>query len=48
MISLGIDWADDKHDICVRNLDDRQILATMIITNDAAGVSEMDEMVHTL
>jgi transposase len=48
MISIGIDWANNKHDICIRDIGDRQILATMIITNDATGVSELDEMIATL
>jgi transposase len=48
MISIGIDWADDKHDVCVRDNEDRRILAVLTISNDAAGVAELDELVAML
>ena len=48
MLSIGIDWADNKHDVCIRDAEDRRILAEFIITHDAAGVKELDEMVQKL
>lgn len=48
MLSIGIDWADDKHDICIRDAQDRRILAEFIITHDAEGVKQLDEMVAAL
>ena len=48
MLSIGIDWADDKHDICLRDAQDRRILAEFIITHDARGVKQLDEMVAAL
>ena len=48
MICIGIDWADDKHDICIRVAGDRRILAEFTITNDEAGVRQLDEKVATL
>jgi transposase len=48
MICIGIDWADDKHDICIRVAGDRRLLAEFTITNDEAGVRQLDEKVATL
>jgi transposase len=48
MISIGIDWADDKHDICIRDLEDRRILAALTITHDAQGVAELEATVAAL
>lgn len=48
MISIGIDWADEKHDICIRDKEDRRILAILTIRHDAGGVAELDEVVAEL
>jgi transposase len=45
MLSIGIDWADEKHDVCIRDLEDRRILAEFTITHDAKGVKQIDQMV---
>jgi transposase len=42
MICTGIDWADDKHDVCIRDAEDRRILAEFIITHDDAGVRQLE------
>jgi transposase len=48
MICIGIDWADDKHDICIRDARDRRILAEFTITHDAEGIEQLDETVAAL
>jgi transposase len=48
MICIGIDWADDKHDICIRDAQDRRILAEFMITHDAEGVEQLDQTVAML
>jgi transposase len=48
MICIGIDWADDKHDICIRDAQDRRILAEFTITHDAEGVEQLDQTVAML
>jgi transposase len=48
MICIGIDWADDKHDICIRDARDRRILAEFAITHDAEGVEHLDHTVTAL
>lgn len=48
MICIGIDWADDKHDVCIRDAHDRRILAECVITHDTAGVERLDQMVADL
>lgn len=45
MISIGIDWADSKHDVCIRDLQDRRRLAEFEISQDAAGVEKLAELV---
>lgn len=45
MICIGIDWADESHDVCIRDLEDRRILAEFEITNDANGIKEFEETV---
>ncbi|MFO7943031.1 MAG: IS110 family transposase [Anaerolineales bacterium] len=45
MICVGIDWADEKHDVCIRDLEDRRILSEFEITNDAEGVAKFEELV---
>jgi len=48
MICIGIDWADDQHGVCIRDAQDRRILAEFTITHDAEGVKQLDEMVTAL
>lgn len=48
MISIGIDWADEKHDICIRDMEDRRIMAILTIEHSATGVAELDGLVATL
>lgn len=48
MLCIGIDWADDKHDICIRDAADRRILAECAIDHDAEGVAQLDETVVAL
>lgn len=47
MICVGIDWADEKHDVCIRDLEDRRILAAFEMTNNAKGVAKYEENVST-
>lgn len=48
MICIGIDWADDKHDVCIRDAEDRRILAEFTISHDAEGVGQLDQVVADL
>jgi transposase len=48
MLCIGIDWADDKHDICILDARDRRRLAELTISHDAAGVAELDQTVAAL
>jgi transposase len=48
MLSIGIDWADQKHDICIRDLQDRRILAELTIPHSAAGLQQLDQLVADL
>ena len=48
MLCIGIDWADDKHDICIRDAADRRVLAEFAIDHDAEGLAQLDETVATL
>ena len=48
MICIGIDWADDKHDICIQDAEERRILAEFTITHDEAGMRQLDEKVAAL
>ena len=48
MLCIGIDWADDKHDICIREARDRRILAEFSIAHDAEGVEQLDQTVTAL
>jgi transposase len=48
MICIGIDWADDKHDICIRDAEDRRILAEFVILHDASGVAQFEETIRAL
>jgi transposase len=48
MQCIGIDWADDKHDVCIRDAQDRRILAEFIVTHDATGLGELEQTVQAL
>jgi len=48
MICIGIDWADDKHDVCIRDARDRRILAEFTITHDVEGVEQLDQTAAAL
>ena len=48
MLCIGIDWADDKHDLCILDARDRRTLAELTITHDAAGVEALDQTVAAL
>jgi transposase len=48
MLSIGIDWADTKHDICIRDAADRRILSEFCIDHGAEGMVQLDETVATL
>lgn len=44
---LGIDWATDKHDLCLLAQDGR-ILSQFEITHDLAGFHHLRDLLHTL
>jgi transposase len=44
---LGIDWATDKHDLCLLSNDGR-VLSQFEITHDMAGFSKLHELLKTL
>jgi transposase len=48
MLSIGIDWADDKHDICIRDAVDRRILSEFSVGHGAEGMTQLDEKVAAL
>jgi transposase len=48
MLSIGIDWADTKHDVCIRDAADRRILSEFPIDHDAKGMAQLDETVAAL
>ena len=48
MFSIGIDWADTKHDICIRDAADRRILSEFCVDHDAEGMVQLDETVAAL
>jgi len=47
MLYIGVDWADDKHDVCIRDAD-RRVLCEFPIDHDAAGMAKFDETVAAL
>jgi transposase len=44
---LGIDWADEKHDVCLLSPDGR-ILSQFIISNDLYGFQKLDDRLSKL
>ncbi|HVO68571.1 MAG TPA: transposase [Aggregatilineaceae bacterium] len=47
-LSIGIDWADQSHAICVREREARRILAEFEMAHTAAGVCQLEEAVKAL
>src|SRR5258708_17702969 len=47
MIYLGIDWASDKHDVCML-AEDGRILSEFQITHDIPGFQQMHQLVQPL
>jgi transposase-like protein len=47
-LSIGIDWADQSHAICLRERDTRRILAEFEIGHTVAGVSQLKDAVKAL
>jgi transposase len=48
MLNIGIDWADNKHDVCICDAADRRILSELSIDHDVEGVTQLDETVAAL
>lgn len=48
MLHIGIDWADDKHDVCICDAADRRILSEFPIEHHAEGLVQLDETVTAL
>jgi transposase len=47
-LSVGIDWADQSHAICIRERATRRILAEFEITHTAAGIRQLEDAVKAL
>ena len=47
MCYLGIDWAKDKHDLCLL-ADDGRLLSTFTIPNNLAGLQQMQQILDSL
>jgi transposase len=47
-LSIGIDWADQSHAICLRERGTRRIIAEFEITHTAAGVNRLEETIQAL
>ena len=47
MYFLGIDWANDKHDLCLL-ADDGRILSQFVVTHDLAGFATLQDHLKTL
>lgn len=41
-LSIGIDWSDQSHAICVRELDTRRILVEFEIKHNATGIAQLE------
>ena len=48
MLSIGNDWADAKHDVCIRDAADRRILSEFPINHDLEGMTRLDATVAAL
>lgn len=47
-VSIGIDWADQRHAICLREYETRRILAEFEIAHTVAGLARLEEVISTL
>lgn len=47
-MSIGIDWSDRSHAICIREQDTRRILAEIVIAHTAEGVQQLEQTVSAL
>lgn len=47
-MSIGIDWSDRSHAICIRERDTRRILAEIVIAHTAEGVQQLEQTVSAL
>jgi transposase len=47
-LSIGIDWADKSHAVCIREISTRRSLVEFTISNDAAGVERMEDRLKAL
>ena len=47
-LSIGIDWADQSHAICIRERETRRILTEFEISHSAAGISQLEDAVKAL
>ena len=41
-LSLGIDWSDKSHTICIREFKSRRILSEFEIEHSAAGIEQLE------
>jgi transposase len=48
LFSIGIDWADQSHQICVRSLSDRRILAQFLIPASLPGLQSLSAKLAAL
>ncbi len=44
MLFVGVDWAEEHHDVCVMNLDG-QVAAKGRVSNDLAGIAKLHDLV---
>lgn len=47
-LSMGIDWADQSHAICLREQGTRRIVAEFEIAHTATGVNQLEETIQAL
>jgi hypothetical protein len=47
-LRIGINWADTKHEVCIRNVRDRRILSEFSVNHNTEGLAHMDETVAVL
>jgi transposase len=47
-LSIGIDWSDQSHALCVRELDTRRILAEFVIEHSVTGMAQLETVREVL
>lgn len=47
-LSIGIDWSDRSHAICIREIDTRRVLAEFLIEHSAEGIEHLEEKINAL